>query len=178
MHDHVLVVGGTGVLAPAVRTLAERGSAVSVVSRSSDASRPEVPAPPSELVVADVRDTVALGKALHRAVQLRGPITLTLAYQPFAPQPSWVMLADRTRGPLVALWVSAFAARGAPLPPLHDGPQGSAEVRHLLLGWHSGPSGSRWHTPDEISEAALRVADERKSAVLGRIRPWSSRPEH
>ncbi|MGW7072594.1 hypothetical protein ACWGII_29715 [Streptomyces sp. NPDC054855] len=176
MHEHVLVVGGTRILAPAVRALTARGSAVSVVSRSADASRPGVPLASSALVVADVRDTVALGDALHRSVQLRGPIALTLAYQPFAPPSSWMLLADRTQGPLVALWVSAFAAEGAAMPPLPDGPRGSAEVRHLLLGWHSGPNGSRWHTPDEISAAALRVADRHESAVLGQVRPWSARP--
>ncbi|MFD4374352.1 hypothetical protein [Streptomyces sp. NPDC058486] len=176
--EHVLVVGGTGILAPAVQALAARGAAVSVVSRSADASRPGVPVPPSGLVVADVTDTAAFGRAVDEAVASRGPVRLALAYQPFAPQAAWELLAERTEGLMVALLVSAFAAEGAPPPPLPEGRRGDAVVRHLLLGWHRGPDGSRWHTPAEVSEAALRVAGRGESAVLGTVTPWSERPGH
>lgn len=57
----------------------------------------------------------------------------------------------------------------------------------LLLGWtdaETGHSGSakgtvrtRWHTPQEISAAAITVLDGAPGRTLGRVRPWSERPQ-
>ncbi len=157
-----------------METLAARGALVSVVSRSSGrAARLAGTAHP---VVADVTDAAAFARALDRAVEERGPISLALAYQPFAPDEAWHVLAARVEGLLVALLVSAYAAKDAPAPPLAEGRHGRADVRHLLLGWHRDAGGVRWHTPREVSAAAVGVADRGESAVLGVIRPWSERP--
>ncbi|MFF3438842.1 hypothetical protein [Streptosporangium sp. NPDC002721] len=168
MPPHVLVIGGTGILSPAVRVLVDRGSRVSVVSRSGHG----VPAG-ADAVVADVTRVEALAAALDRAIGERGPLGLALAYQPFAPAGAWAALAARVRGPLVALLTSGHAAPlDAPAPPLPAGASwavegtegseesGGAEVRHLLLGWHPRGAGlpARWHTPREISAATLQVA--------------------
>ncbi len=156
MPPHVLVVGGTGILSPAVRVLVDRGARVSVVSRSGHG----VPAG-ADAVVADVTRVAALAAALDLAIGERGPLGLALAYQPFAPAGAWAALAARVDGPLVALLTSGHAApRDAPAPPLPAGAVAGAEVRHLLLGWHPPGAGlpARWHTPEEISAAALGVA--------------------
>ncbi|MEU8382562.1 hypothetical protein [Streptosporangium sp. NPDC048865] len=162
MPPHVLVVGGTGILSPAVRVLVDRGARVSVVSRSGHG----VPAG-ADAVVADVTRVAALAAALDLAIGERGPLRLALAYQPFAPAGAWAALAARVGGPLVALLTSGHAAPlDAPAPPLPAGAavgaEGAvgAEVRHLLLGWHPAGAGlpARWHTPEEISAAALEVA--------------------
>jgi hypothetical protein len=50
----------------------------------------------------------------------------------------------------------------------------------LLLGWtHAGEDGAaRWHTPAEISRAALaaRGAADGSERILGVLRPWGDRP--
>ncbi len=156
MPPHVLVIGGTGILSPAVRVLVDRGSRVSVVSRSGHG----VPAG-ADAVVADVTEVAALAAALDLAIGERGPLGLALAYQPFAPAGAWTVLASRVCGPLVALLTSGHAApRDAPAPPLPEGIAQGAEVWHLLLGWCPPEAGlpARWHTPREISAAALDVA--------------------
>ncbi|MER5649504.1 hypothetical protein [Streptosporangium sp. NPDC002524] len=153
---HVLVVGGTRILSPAVRVLVDRGSRVSVVSRSGHG----VPAG-ADAVVADVTEVAALAAALDLAIGERGPLGLALAYQPFAPAGAWAALAARVGGPLVALLTSGHAApRDAPAPPLPEGVVEGAEVRHLLLGWRPPGAGlpAHWHTPEEISAAALEAA--------------------
>src|SRR5689334_10427636 len=47
----------------------------------------------------------------------------------------------------------------------------------LQLGWHLDADGdARWHTPAEVSAAALAVLDSGTSAVLGVVRPWGGHP--
>lgn len=196
----MLVIGGTGILSPAVRVLLDRGSRVSVVSRSGRGVPPR-----ADAVVADVTEVAALDAALDLAIGERGSLGLALAYQPFAPAGAWTALAARVGGPLVALLTSVHAApRDAPAPPLPAGAVEGAEVRHLLLGWHPPGAGlpARWHTPREISAAALEVAGAagesagglglasgtgaqggapvpgmpKRPAVLGVVRPWEGRP--
>ncbi|HEX4812264.1 MAG TPA: hypothetical protein VFV66_05875 [Nonomuraea sp.] len=182
MPPHVLVIGGTGILAPAVETLAERGTVVSVVSRSAArvaALRDGLAAAAGARVngvIADVTGPPALAAALDEAAGTCGPIGLALVYQPFAPPEAWDTLVPRVNDLLVAVLVSAYAAEDAPSPPLRDGRHGRLLVRYLLLGWHRDADGVRWHTPEEVSAAAVGVADRRFSAVLGAVRPWTERP--
>ncbi|NED87837.1 hypothetical protein G3I76_48120, partial [Streptomyces sp. SID11233] len=53
-----------------------------------------------------------------------------------------------------------------------------AGSRRLVLGWHSASGVTRWHTPEDISAAALALLDAPApaDAVLGEVRPWSARP--
>lgn len=146
-----------------------------MVSRRPAGSGTARPAAPAH-VVADVTRPAEFAGALDRAVAERGPITLALAYQPFAPAQSWRLLADRTAGLLVALLVSAHAAEDGPAAPLAAGRQGGATVVHVLLGWHRDADGVRWHTPQEVSAATIRAVDERAGRVLGAVRPWEERP--
>ncbi|WP_049562074.1 SDR family NAD(P)-dependent oxidoreductase [Nonomuraea sp. SBT364] len=182
MPPHVLVIGGTGILAPAVGTLAKRGAVVSVVSRSAArvaALRDDVASAGGTRVngvIADVTQPRALAAALDGAAEVFGPIGLALAYQPSAPAGSWDALVPRVTELLVTVLVSAYAAEDAPPHPLRDGRHGRLLVRHLLLGWHRDDCGVRWHTPGEVSVAAVGVADRRASAVLGAVRPWAERP--
>ncbi len=45
----------------------------------------------------------------------------------------------------------------------------------LQLGWQDGAV-PRWHTPTEVSHAALAVLADGVSRTLGATRPWSDRP--
>ncbi|WP_346156312.1 hypothetical protein [Nonomuraea recticatena] len=182
MPPHVLVIGGTGILAPAVGTLARRGTVVSVVSRSAArvaALRDGLATAGGARVngvIADVTDPPALAAALDEAAGTCGPIGLALVYQPFAPAEAWDTLVPRVGELLVTVLVSNYAAEDAPPPPLREGHHERLLVRHLLLGWHRDVNGVRWHTPEEVSTAAVGVADRRASTVLGAVRPWTERP--
>ncbi|WP_204045090.1 hypothetical protein [Acrocarpospora phusangensis] len=86
-------------------------------------------------------------------------------YMPFGDQAAWEAVRARA-GRVVQVLTSAYAAPDAPPAPLADQPR-------LLLGWH--PS-KRWHTPEEISAAALRLTGHGDADVLGVTRPWDDRP--
>ena len=45
----------------------------------------------------------------------------------------------------------------------------------LQLGW-TEDAPHRWHTPDEVSIAALAVLADGEPRTLGTVRPWSDRP--
>ena len=77
---------------------------------------------------------------------------------------------------MVCLLTSA-AAR-----PVRDEPFDLASVevpegcRRLVLGWAEDEGAARWHSPEEISAAALDVLFTGHGRVLGVVRPWDRRP--
>ncbi len=155
MSGHVLVVGGTGILAPAVVGLAARGMVVSIVSRNKHRTSDI-----GDIVLADVTNVPSFVTALGDR-----RFDLALAYLPFGDQAAWDVI-DARADRVVQVLTSVYAAPDRPQPPLPGRPR-------LILGWH--PTG-RWHTPEEISAAALELAFSGNDAVLGVTRPWGERP--
>ena len=193
----VLVVGGTAILRPAVVTLTAAGRPVVVLSRSRDRLT-GLPAGASG-IVGDLEDPPALERAL--AGLLRS--AAGLAYLPDAAGPSGTsslaVLRNAVAGPLVVVLTSAAAAAG-PAPVdlaavrenlagrLSGAGTAPGDLRLLLLGWRAATAASatpgadavvgitRWHTPAEISAAALACLADPAPALLGVVRPWSARP--
>ena len=152
----VLVAGATGALRPAALRLAGGGLIVTGLARQVDL--PGVTALETDWTdPAAVRDALA-GRSFDAA----------LLYCPTAAADSVAAMVGATTGRVVRLLTSAVAA-----PPfdLADLPPDRA-VR-LVLGWAPGP---RWHTPEEVSRAALDVLRDGADTVLGAIRPWADRP--
>lgn len=186
-----LVVGGTRILAPAVQRLSRHGWQVDVVTRNRGWS--PRPGTAATAVVTDATDASRWGGALTSSAPSSG-WDLAIAYMPFAPASSWTVVADHVRGPLVAVLTSRVAnpvSDGSGLPHLG----GPASIRVLLLGWHREDDVSSWHSPEQISRAAVNVAlgepptasvatrgplfeavPDVPGTVLGHIRPWSDRP--
>ena len=164
---HALVVGGTGILAPAAAALAARGWTVSVLARGAAGDG---------AVAVDATDPAALAAALDAAIARRGPLGLALVYAPFAPADAQAAIAARVPGTLVHVLVSAWAAPGADRAARDRwAPDGAGATLRVTLGWTAG----RWHTPAEVSRGVLRALDgDEAEAVVGRLRPWSGRPAH
>lgn len=184
-------MGGTRILAPAVSRLDALGWRVDVVTRDPA----WFPPAGSQIgrIVTDATDPPRWDAALSRHAPPAG-WDLALAYMPFADGPAWRSLAERVRGRLVAVLTSTVADPDrtvAPLPPM----PGPAAVVTLVLGWHQDRDGVRWHDPEEISAAAVRVAladpaqdcvsathplpavvDLPPCVLLGVVRPWRQRP--
>jgi molybdopterin-guanine dinucleotide biosynthesis protein A len=141
---HVLVVGATGMLARLTRELAARGHTVTSIAR-----RPAGLGPGVTSVPLDYRDSEALGAALARAVDARGPFELGVCWihtdAPAAPKLVAAALAPGAR------LVQVFGTRVWPLEdvPLH------VAYRIALLGSREG----RWLTDDEISAGVLEAVD-------------------
>jgi len=150
---HALVVGGTGMLAPAVRALTTRGHVVTCIARRGGDLG-------SGVVVeqVDYRNGVQLREALARATQSRGPIELAVCWihtdAPDAPRIVADALAPGAR------LVQVFGTRVWPLAdvPLH------MAYRQALLGSVDG----RWLNHEEISEGVLDAVDaDRPVSVVG-----------
>ena len=150
---HALVVGGTGMLAPAARGLTKRGHVVTCIARRGvDLG--------SGVVVeqVDYRNGVQLREALARATQSRGPIELAVCWihtdAPDAPRIVADALAPGAR------LVQVFGTRVWPLAdvPLH------VAYRRVLLGSADG----RWLSHEEISSGVLNAVDmDRPLTVVG-----------
>ncbi len=137
---HAVVVGGTGMLAPAARELAARGHTLTSVARRHADLGPGVTS--MEL---DYGDTETLREALARATASRGPIELAVGWihtdAPEAPGAIAEALAPGAR------FVQVFGTRVWPLErvPVH------VVRRQVLLGSVDG----RWLTHEEISAGVL-----------------------
>ncbi|MFG3318290.1 hypothetical protein ACGF3J_09595 [Streptomyces sp. NPDC048171] len=185
---HLLVVGATGALLPAVRAATARGATVTALARNATALRDlERDTGGGARPLARDFEAPGLREALSRAARDR-PFTGALLYCPLATPATVRTLTEAVPPgrPVVLLLTSAHAephgeeGDAGPWSPalLPPGARPAPGCRLLVLGWRTRPEGSRWHTAEEISEAALGALDAVPSgdAVLGRVRPWSTRP--
>jgi hypothetical protein len=163
-------------LEPAATTLGRGGTPVTVVARRA---RDDAVAQISAAAV-DAADVPALEAALDAAVAARGPFTLALVYAPFAPATAQAAIARRVPGVLVHVLTSRWAAPDVEREQRDAwAPDGAGLTRRLTLGWAVEPDGAvRWHTPREVSAAALSAArSAHAERALGALRPWEDRPE-
>lgn len=154
----VLVVGATGILAPAASKLVAGGTAVTGLATGRR------PAPRGvNLTALDARSATEVAGALgeHR-------FDAALVYEPAVTTQSLAVLRTRVLGRLVIVRTSEAAdpARGPFSVP--------SDI--LQLGWTQERNGSRWHTAEEVSEAALGVLQDGVGRTLGVVRPWEGRP--
>lgn len=198
MGGRILVVGATGILRPAVASLVAQGWTVYALARSaaelavlahaSDASSVAVVP-----VAVDYTDVTALRAALQAALGAAlpdsvGGIDAALIYAPAAGAETLAVLRRAVAGQTVELLTSAAAEPAHAVDPerrvaadaepfdlaaLAQPVPSPGEWWRLVLGWRPDRT---WHSPAEISGAALRALQEQRNAVLGRVRPWSDRP--
>ena len=174
MTRRILVVGATGALRPAALTLASSWATVvawALRQESLDALVADARGP-VEPVAVDYSDAATTAATVAEL----GPFDAALLYCPSASQEAVAFFVRSVDGPVVCLLMSAVAA------PVSDEPFDLASVavpdgcRRLVLGWVEAAAGPRWHTPEEISAAALEVLFTGQERLLGVVRPWSDRP--
>ncbi|MYT69171.1 MULTISPECIES: hypothetical protein [unclassified Streptomyces] len=185
----VLIVGATRILRPAVAALSERAVSVTAVARSAADLRELADEHPGRVtpLAADVT-AQDFGSVLRGAAE-RAPLTGAVVYAPAVPPGTLAELVGSVvAGPVVVLATSEWAApddsgtgAGADTWSPNDlpaAPRSGSASRFLVLGWHGEGQVTRWHTPHEISTAALALLDAPADGdtVLGTARPWSSRP--
>jgi hypothetical protein len=148
----VLVIGATGILGPAAAAFTARGDDVIGVSRSGRAGS----------IGVDAADAHALSAALAERSW-----DDALVYRPAVSDASLAFVRSATPGRCVQVRTSAAAdpALGILVIPRDT----------LQLGWTGDPE-RRWHTPAEVSCAALEVLADGRPRTLGAVRPWSDRP--
>ena len=184
--ERILVLGGTGILRPAVLSLCASGRSVTVVSRH--AHRLESLAAESAAarlsgsvagVCCDYLNPQTLSAALASGVDQVKRYVSALLYCPDAGEDTLAVVGRAVSGPVVLLLTSRWDEPGRRTEkacyPLIAGiePQ---RVRYVLLGWRMDPAGNRWHSAEEVSEAALLALNSNEDVKLGVTRPWGSRP--
>ncbi|WP_306317006.1 MULTISPECIES: hypothetical protein [unclassified Streptomyces] len=193
----VLVVGATRILRPAVTALSGRAVSVTAVARSTADLRELADEHPGRVSALAADVTAPDFRSVLRGTAERAPLTGAVVYAPALPPGTLAELVGSVVvGPVVVLATSEWAA---PSPSGADegagadtdvwtpndlpaGARSGAVSRLLVLGWHEGGPAprrqTRWHTPHEISAAALDLlgAPADRDMTLGAVRPWTSRP--
>lgn len=191
MTDHhstsrqtVIVIGGTGMLRAAVRTLVERGNTVVAAARRPGRGAP-LGATTGEYVPVEGQwaEPEMLIDAIRTALIQRGTLDSgvhgaiiwihTPHRQAVLNELERVLGSDAT---VLQLWGSATKD-----PREVMGEEDRADrpwrTRHLFLGYQRDLGGSRWLTSEEISSATVRAWDgEDDYFIAGRIDPWGHRP--
>ncbi len=183
---HALVVGGTGMLAGAVRGLVQDGWRISVLARAAAPFASELGAP-GRGFDCDYHDIAAFDAALRAAEAANGPIDLAVAWFRTLKIEAPRRLAEAVggadaRGDYIQVLGSGVAdpARPDRLATAASVCNGLPNCRlsQVILGFQIDGGRSRWLTNDEISAGvlqAIRAGEARR--VIGRIEPWTARPE-
>lgn len=177
----VLVIGGTGMLRPAVRRLLKRGVTVLAVARRPDRAAPPMPTPGEFIPIrGEWSDPGALVESVCAAASRRG-ISVPLSHgaviwvhSPFRSavmdELDRVLAADAT---VLQLWGSA--ARD-PREVMAEEARSERRwrERHVFLGYHREAGASRWLTDEEISHATIHAWDtDGDCFYAGRLDPWN-----
>lgn len=175
MAQHILVVGGTGMLSELVKALAGDGGRLSLLSRRASQAGGEAG------FDCDYHDEAAFAGALEAAIARSGPIDLAVAWFHTLKIAAPRLLAERVPGRLFQVLGSAAADPSRPerletAARVADGlPQ--CAVRQVVLGFKVEAGGSRWLTNSEISQGVLEaVRADRTLSIIGQTEPWSARP--
>jgi hypothetical protein len=177
MPRRLLVLGATGALRPAALALASSGATVIAWARRPEGltSFAEAAQVPVALVAVDYHDACAVALALAE-LTAAAPLDGALLYCPDAHRDVVAAFSAAVDGPVVCLVPSSAAQPVADTEfdlAAVDVPAGS---RRLVMGWVEELGVARWHTPEEISAAALEVLSTGRDSLLGHIRPWHHRP--
>lgn len=148
---HVLVVGGTGMLAEVTKWLTEEGQVVSVVSRGKQPF-PERAAGLLNPIAVDYRHPDALREHIYEAINQNGPIELAVFWIHSEAPDAFRVIVNEISGHSEAPW-RLFHVRGSAAhlhPELPQVPS-NCLYRQVVLGFLEEGSGSRWLTHEEIS---------------------------
>jgi NAD(P)-dependent dehydrogenase (short-subunit alcohol dehydrogenase family) len=175
----IVVVGGTGMLRPAVHDLLAEGARTLVVARRPERVASDTPDDQHLVpVAADWSAPDALGEAIRTAVEDppvdEAVLWIHTPYDQGVHEAIDPLLSSTAT--VVQLWGSAGVdpRESRPWPTQYRPPR---SYRRVILGFADGSYGTRWLTDREISDGALRqLEDPASEQVVGRVEPWSARP--
>lgn len=178
--NHVMLIGGTGMLAAATRYLAARAEVATSFSRGGDAV--ETDAGRIVPIRADYYQVEAFGDAVSRTIECYGSPELVLAW--FHEDEPALRLARQladTGSPCAFFQVlgSASASPETSLAALREPYERLASIDYyqIVLGFEYENGRSRWLSNREIAEGAIRAIKARRPlSIVGVVEPWSDRP--
>ena len=178
-----LIIGATGILAPAVDTLTSRGWSVLAVARSEQRLRSLRSNRPLtygavHTLAADAEHPSFLRLLERRLRSSDLTLSATALYAPVTAVAVATALTKIVDGPIVEVLTSGIATpafEGDRWSIDRLGGSGPTNVR-LVLGWRREFGTTRWHTPEEISAAVVATLADPRDRLLGTVTPWSERP--
>lgn len=177
--QEILVVGGTGMLKPAVDQLLVSGTSVFVVARNPHRATPDNK---TSGVFTPVRgDWERPSELVDAVLEATGGRRLpTLVFWAHSPHRfPLIKELDRALEPpatVVRIWGSA--TRDPRMALSHDEHVlENHNVRDVVLGYEQTAGRNRWLTNGEISDGVLKsLAEDTSMQVVGKIDPWKLHP--
>lgn len=180
---HVLVVGGTGMLADVAIWLSDvQGFQVSVMGRNKsrlEALKRKVKNPNSiHPISVDYHDLNKLSNETSNIISLRGPIGLSVTWIHYTSPDSLKTIGDEISKKTQRNW-RLFNIRGGtqhiPRDPI--GVPENCLYRQVLLGFIFEGFESRWLTDHEIANGVIQaIKSDHEESIIGLIKPWDKRP--
>lgn len=175
---HALVIGGTGMLLPVVKELAEQGYTVSVIARQP-AILQQLENDQITGYTCDYHDTQTLIKTINQTISDHGPIDLTVAWIHSTATEAAFAIAKLVTGDFLHI-LSASAGN-----PEYRDPFRVARIktlpnlsyRRVILGFIPTQNGTRWLSNEEIASGILSAFENKEAEnVVGTVTPWNNKP--
>jgi len=163
---HVMVIGGTGMLADLCQILADRGHPVSVLARQTRELGSGV-----GVFTCDYTRPGELDEAIWQAIESLGPVRTLISWI-HSTAPDAPAHAQRLANPDRHLRILGSTSAKQPAPGLAE-----AGWERITLGWVRTGSTSRWLTHAEICRGVLEAFDHSQPVtVVGTLEPGAHRP--
>jgi hypothetical protein len=168
MTQRVLVIGGTGMLAGAVRHIARRGASVTLIARAPQALAREVGAHALPMDWAD-RASVTEALATLRSAE-RPDLMITWVHE----RGLWCLPAFEELLPAGARSIRVYgSAAGDPRNGIKTDPAPPQHVirQDIVLGWVNEAQGRRWLTEEEISGGVIAAYEDpaQRARIVGEL---------
>ncbi|RTR36307.1 SDR family NAD(P)-dependent oxidoreductase [Robertmurraya yapensis] len=188
-QEHVLVVGGFGMLKGVVEFFIVQGMAVSVVGRTLSKMQnlaqefKNLPGTMNPIAI-DYTNTDDFIRAISHAITQYGPITTSVNWihstAPHAPQA--LLELQNTSSPDSTFLRLLGSAYGNPEKKSNDQDfmkkaYPNIHYREVILGFVLEVASSRWLTHQEICQGVIEtIEDPVAQKIIGTVSPWSKRP--
>lgn len=187
--QHVLVIGGTGMLREVSLWLVGQSSVVSVIARSEKrlnrmAEEVAVSGGRVNPLILDYRDDVRLKSAVQEAILEQGQISLVVSWiHGVAPEAHRIIAELLNAQTQPCAWFDVLGSAATdPSASMSDREVEFSEWKHILyrsivLGFIVEGSQSRWLTDNEISAGVIHaLSNGVRSSIVGQVQPWERRP--
>ena len=175
-YNHVLIIGGTGMLAGVSTFLAHKGSSVSVIGRTAAKfEQLKAGSPPNTIFPIRVDfNSETLFSEIEKAIAERGPFDLIISWTPNYRALEQICQMNNQVTSFRLLHVKGsrryFEDEEIVIPE-------NCSYEKVFLGFVVGGETSRWLTNDEIANGVIQqitsMGDER---IVGQLIPYSARP--
>ncbi|QNG59687.1 short-chain dehydrogenase [Bacillus sp. PAMC26568] len=177
MNSHVLVVGGTGMLADVSVWLGQHADMVSVIGRQENRhNKLNARMKNVNSLIFDYKDGNELRKQMMKAIEQYGPITLVVSW--IHSHASYTLtIIDEEVSKAAPLWRLFHIQGSSNSRELYFPIGANCLYRSIILGYLIEGGQARWLTHKEICEGVIEsIKQDSEKAVVGIVEPWDKRP--